>query len=118
MQGLHRNSAQFWPPENVGVKEPLLILFPKSNHYAPIVPPFGPPEAAAVSRPVVVLTPLLGIPDHAGVTRHFRPLLAPQEGRREVATSDFVPLCCGSPRTQGLRRNSAHFWPPEKARVA
>ena len=35
----------------------------------------------------------LGIPEYAGVTKHFRPLLGPREGKGEAATSDFVPLC-------------------------
>ena len=42
----------------------------------------------------------LGTPQNAGVALHFRPLLGPREGRGEVATSDFVPLCMASLRTQ------------------
>ena len=47
----------------------------------------------------------LGIPENAGVTYHFRPLLGPREGRGEAAT-DFVPLCLGIPQNGGV---SYHF---------
>ena len=37
----------------------------------------------------------LGIPENAGVTSQFRPLLRPGEDNGEAANSDFVPLCLG-----------------------
>ena len=39
------------------------------------------------------LRPALGTSENAGVTQHFRSLLGPREGRGEVASCDFVPLC-------------------------
>ena len=51
----------------------------------------------------------LGTPENAGVTEHFHPLLGPREGRGEVANSDFIPLCLGSPRMQGWRRICVDF---------
>ena len=45
--------------------------------------------------PLLIFSPrlALGTPENAGVTWHFHSLLGPREGRGEVATSDFVPLC-------------------------
>ena len=40
---------------------------------------------------------LLGIPENAGVMYHFRPLVAPLEGRAHAANSDFVPFRFGIP---------------------
>ena len=47
-------------------------------------------------------SPALGVgdPENAGVTKHFRPLLAPGEGKGEEATSDFVPFAGRSLRNQ------------------
>ena len=45
----------------------------------------------------MILSPLMGTPEDAGVTQHFRPLVGPREGRGEVATFDFVPFD-GDPR--------------------
>ena len=63
MQGLRSTSALFWAPQKAGVRQPILIL-----------------------------SPLLGTPENAGVTWHFRPLLGLQEGKDEAANSDFVPF--------------------------
>ena len=68
MQGLCSTSALFWAPEKAGVRPPILIL-----------------------------SPLLGTPESARVTQHFRPLLGPREGTGEAATSDFVPFLLGTP---------------------
>ena len=46
--------------------------------------------------PLLFPSPSLVDRENAGVTSHFRPLLGPREGRGEVATSDFVPLCWGT----------------------
>ena len=40
----------------------------------------------------MILSPVLGIPENAGVMLQFRPLLGRGEGRGDVATSDFVPF--------------------------
>ena len=56
------------------------------------------PEKAVVRWPFLILSPLIcGIPENAGVMQHFRPLVGPREGRGEVATFDFVPLCLRVP---------------------
>ena len=44
------------------------------------------------------------------MTSHFRPLLGPREGKGETATSDFAPLCWGSPRMQFCLRLSFLFF--------
>ena len=49
----------------------------------------------AFSGPFWFCSPLLGIPENAGATKHFRALLGPQESRGELATADFVSLCWG-----------------------
>ena len=46
---------------------------------------------------LLILSPCLGTPENAEVTQHLRPLLGPREGRRELATSNFVPVV-GGPR--------------------
>ena len=68
MQGLRSNSTHLWAPQKGGVKQPLLIL-----------------------------SPLLGTPENVGATYQFHPFVAPQEGRGEATTSDFVPFV-GYPR--------------------
>ena len=50
-----------------------------------------------VRQPLLILSPLLGTPENAGVMQPFRPLLGPREGRGETATFDFVPFL-GDPR--------------------
>ena len=60
--------------------------------------------------------PLFGDPRECRAYEQFRrltsnsALFGPREGRGEVATSDFVPLCWGCLRTQGLHTNSALLW--------
>ena len=59
------------------------------------------PEKARVEQPLLIFSPhlALGIPENAGVTSHFRPLLDTRGDRSEVATSDFLPtLGVGDPR--------------------
>ena len=68
MQGLCSISAHFWAPQKAGMRQPILIL-----------------------------CPLLGTPENAGVMRHFHPLSGAQEGRGEAANSDFVTFV-GDPR--------------------
>ena len=38
----------------------------------------------------LILSPLLGTPENAGVMSHFHPLSGPQEGKGEATNSDFV----------------------------
>ena len=52
-----------------------------------------PPGDVPTCGPLLIFSPRLGPLENAGVTQHFRPPLAPREGKGEVATSDFVPLC-------------------------
>ena len=86
MHGLCSTCALFWALEEVGLEQPLLIS-----------------------------ARCLGTPMNVGVAWHFRPLLAPKEGRAKAGTYAFVPFVWGPPRTYGLRSTSALFWAPEQA---
>ena len=66
---------------------------------------------------LVILSPIVGTPEIAGVLYPFRPFLGPSKVRAHVATFDFISFCAEPQRAQGLRSRSAPFSGPKKARV-
>ena len=66
-------------------------------------------------QPNLILSPLLGTPENARITSHFRPQLGPRERRGEAAKSDFVPLF-GDPRERRDYVALPPFFGPLKGR--
>ena len=77
----------------------------------------GPPENAGVREPLLILSPLLGIPENAGVTEQFHPLAGLREGKDAVATSEFAPFVGDSRECRGCVAVPPHGGPPENAGV-
>ena len=65
----------------------------------------GGSEKVGVRQPILILSPVLGTPENAGVMQQICPLVGPREGRGEVANSDFVPLL-GTPKNARVRQSS------------
>ena len=65
-------------------------------------PLFWAAEKARVRRPLLSVSPLLGIPENAGVMPQFRPLLGPGEGRGGVSPNVIVSPLLGNPENGGV----------------